>query len=87
MADWSQKKPGKVDIRHREGTKNEELTLEITLEFTGVTEWERIGKEPSRKDGFTMEKYGSAGAKTRGCIGICSRYKVLAVSEIQLGVV
>ncbi|KAJ5534896.1 hypothetical protein N7527_001150 [Penicillium freii] len=83
------KKPGKVDIRRREGTKNEELTLEITLEitleFTGVTEWERIGKEPSRKYGFTMEKYGSAGAKTRGCIGICSRYQVHAVSEIQLG--
>lgn len=36
------KKPGKVDIRHREGTKNEELTLEITL---GVHRSHRMGKD------------------------------------------
>ena len=91
------KKKAKVDIRHREGTKNEEeLRLELTLGgLTGVTEWERIGKSPGGKDGFTVEKYGSCGvAKARGCIGISARWKVLSqmyalrsvVSDIQLGI-
>lgn len=45
------KKKGKVDIRHQEGTKNEEeLRLELTL---GAHRSHRMGK-----DGLTMEKDG-----------------------------
>lgn len=84
------KKKEKVDIRHREGTKNG--GAHVGAQFgglTGVTEWERIGKEPWRKAGkmgFTMEKHGGWCCQDqrlhRNQLPPCLKS---AVSDIQLG--
>lgn len=69
------KKRGKVDIRHQEGKNEEELTLELSLGFTGVTEWERIGRTLKERWLHPWRNTEDGVAKTRGCIGISSRDK------------